>query len=179
MNFSNASSDVQDLNTFLQKALNKLFPNIIYIYNFGVLGSNTLVFDKSLDPTWSQGTYSLNSNYVRIQVNGTYISVTMHTINKVDLSNFKKLYVNLKDIYCNLAAERSVDIVAFGISTNISDRSTWINLGEVHANTNKVTGILEYDISNYNGEYYIYAYVLSGSTSQVAYADIYQIYLSE
>ena len=142
LDYSNADPSIQDLNTFLQMALEKLFPAFD-----GIIFENGIKKIPLLSSKIGTGTVSDSTNLI---VNsGSNGSAAFYTKEKIDLSKFTKLYIQCTN------ANGSYGIAGwYGIGNAVPasyQQSELISFEAILGS--ETTKVL--DISNCNDSYYL------------------------
>lgn len=146
LDFSGASSEVQDLRTFLQKALEKLFPLATeYIYKMG----NALTSAYAIFAHGSQTATNTEKGYYFKCASNTNYALFLHSQDKIDFTNINKIVVEV-DV-TTLYSSTSDDGIYLGISDNNAYNLTYVKYENA-----KQTGDykIELDLSEITGSYY-------------------------
>ena len=158
LDFSNASEDVQDVNTFLQNLLDKFYPAPVafdgVIYNNGFIEtaiSGGLTSDEytvtSGYPNVSQPTYNTSSIYLSGSSGSTcYVG----TKNAIDVTKYTSLKINI--LSASFASTNNV-CGYIGITSN-KDMNHPIRTSKITINS----GVATLDLSDITGNAYIYVY---------------------
>lgn len=157
LDYSQASSEVQDLNTFLQLVLEKLFPKAFYI----VGGDSALA-------TFSELKYGVVSNSEKVISNSSIILKVCSSTNErglygictdyIDVTNYSKLEIQFEYSYVTGAlTTRSFGVALAESSYNSQDSDgNIIQFNNLQAQVNNTDQKVTLDLSNVTGQYKVF-----------------------
>lgn len=149
LDYSNANGEVQDLHTFLQMALEKLFPKAKYLIQNGIA---TNLF--STNAATSSMNVSAGTGYIRMQSSGDGMCCFTTPIST---NNYSTLKVRLKSTTNNSNF--------IGVSTNTEIGSSSVANYVINPKAVETTNIttISINVSDLQGEYYFKAYQYNGA----------------
>lgn len=159
LDYTNAREDVQDVNTLLQKLLDRFYRKFDgIVYENGVFSNEV---DWYLRMTTNGGVTKESDHYY---VWGETSKITAYSA-KVDLTLFNRLEIVAKN------QGSTVNTVVVGIASDVPLEYTDFNIASQATQTTKKTHV--FDVSNLSGEYYIGSTGFEGTYR----SDIYSIKL--
>lgn len=151
-----SNSTMNNLNDFLQATLNRLFPNILYLYNNGSVGET---FGGQL---WTDTGSALKMNVSAGSPNGL-----CYAINQVDVTNYSSL--EFKGTYKN--TDGAATTYDYGISKTTGGAYTK-KASVNHQDYVEHPVDVVIDISELTGLYYVKFSCTAGGTSQTSVSQI-------
>lgn len=152
-----------------------------YLYNFGVTNSE---YAGDPDKNYTSSTYTTYTEnqdhlYMRTSSGDAYLNVMFP--NKIDLTNYSKLVINA-DVKC---ATNVGGMIGIGVSNStIGNNSIRTACQKYKTNTGVLSTsytpqVVELDIADLSGEFYVYPEVYCNGSSSGVYVDakVYEVYV--
>ena len=161
LDYSNAKANVQDLNTFLQMTLDKLFPKNYVIYDNGVLSEPLTAIGVRSQSMYSAGksqgspSVTYNPSNISIACVPGYAG-SVFTEKAIDLTNFSKLTVEFE-------RTSGISFADMGFTTSKSDRFTPTSSVSIYT-SNQAGATITLPIASLSGEQYLF---ITGDESTV------------